>query len=313
MTWPLFGYDRGPHPLPAGERRPAAVPGTVALHRRAAARVPAGRRRRHASTSSTTTASRSRSTPTPARRSGSGGSAASTPPRPPTTGAGSTSSTWFPGTSLKLDAKTGKTLWKRPLPSRAESSPLVIDRTVYFGCEDGNLYALSTRNGNVRWATGARRRGQVGAGLLRRQALRRRLRRLHERGRREEGKLLWQSGSLGPGFGGTGAFYSTPAVAFGRVYAGNNDARVYSFGSPTATSPGATRPAATPTPARRWPAPAIARPRSSSAPSTATSTRSTPRMAAALDPAAGGQVIGSLSAVGDIVYVAEFENNTTTG
>ena len=43
------------------------------------------------------------------------------------------------------------------------------------------------------------------------------------------GKLIWQSGSLGPGFGGSGAFYSTPAVAFGRVYAGNNDGRVYSF------------------------------------------------------------------------------------
>ena len=43
------------------------------------------------------------------------------------------------------------------------------------------------------------------------------------------GKLKWQSGSLGPGFGGTGEFYSTPAVAFGRVYAGNNDSRVYSF------------------------------------------------------------------------------------
>ena len=28
---------------------------------------------------------------------------------------------------------------------------------------------------------------------------------------------------------------------------------------------------------------------------------------------AGGQVIGSLSAVGDIVYVAEFTNSTTTG
>ena len=35
-------------------------------------------------------------------------------------------------------------IWKRSLPGRAESSPVVIGRTVYFGCEDGNLYALST-------------------------------------------------------------------------------------------------------------------------------------------------------------------------
>ena len=45
----------------------------------------------------------------------------------------------------------------------------------------------------------------------------------------KNGSLEWQSGSLGQGFGTSGAFYSTPAVAFGRVYAGNNDTRVYSF------------------------------------------------------------------------------------
>ncbi|MEX2448623.1 MAG: PQQ-binding-like beta-propeller repeat protein [Solirubrobacterales bacterium] len=41
--------------------------------------------------------------------------------------------------------------------------------------------------------------------------------------------VVAQSDSLGQGFGTSGAFYSTPAVAFGRVYAGNNDTRVYSF------------------------------------------------------------------------------------
>ena len=44
-------------------------------------------------------------------------------------------------------------IWKRSLPGRAESSPVVIDRSVYFGCEDGKLYSLSTVNGHVRWAT----------------------------------------------------------------------------------------------------------------------------------------------------------------
>ena len=58
-----------------------------------------------------------------------------------------------PGHVVKLDAKTGKIIWKHSLPGRAESSPVVVDRTVYFGCEDGNLYALSTISGNVRWAT----------------------------------------------------------------------------------------------------------------------------------------------------------------
>ncbi|MFP5388544.1 MAG: PQQ-binding-like beta-propeller repeat protein, partial [Thermoleophilia bacterium] len=58
-----------------------------------------------------------------------------------------------PGHIVKLDAKTGKIIWKHSLPGRAESSPVVVGRTVYFGCEDGNLYALSTISGNVRWAT----------------------------------------------------------------------------------------------------------------------------------------------------------------
>src|SRR3954449_1094737 len=48
-----------------------------------------------------------------------------------------------PGHIVKLDAKTGRVIWKRNLPGRAESSPLVIDRTVYFGCENGELFAIS--------------------------------------------------------------------------------------------------------------------------------------------------------------------------
>ena len=43
------------------------------------------------------------------------------------------------------------------------------------------------------------------------------------------GKLKWQSGSLGPGLRRHGRVLLDPAVAFGRVYAGNNDSRVYSF------------------------------------------------------------------------------------
>jgi len=30
---------------------------------------------------------------------------------------------------------------------------VVIRNSVYFGCEDGKLYSLSTVNGHVRWAT----------------------------------------------------------------------------------------------------------------------------------------------------------------
>ena len=219
-----------------------------------------------------------------------------------------------PGHIVKLDAKTGRTIWKRELPDRAESSPVVIDRTVYFGAENGRLYALSTVNGNERWSTelggavkaapayygGRLYVGDYGGHMNAVDA--------------KSGELRWQSGSLGPGFGGSGAFYSTPAVAFGRVYAGNNDGRVYSYGLKDGTLAWTYS-----TGGYVYSGPTVA------------STRHSPPSVYigsfdgnvyALDAkdgsvrwsrGAGGQVIGSLSAIGDIVYVAEFTNKTTSG
>ena len=44
------------------------------------------------------------------------------------------------------------------------------------------------------------------------------------------GHQVWATNTSGADFGfGSGNFYSTPAVAFGRVYMGNTDGRVYSF------------------------------------------------------------------------------------
>ena len=205
-------------------------------------------------------------------------------------------------------------LERKSLPGRAESSPLVIDRTVYFGCEDGKLYALSTVNGNVRWATplggpiksapayhgGKLFVGDYGGYMNAVDA--------------KSGKLVWQSGSLGPGFGASGQFYSTPAVAYGRVYAGNNDGRVYSFD----TSDGDLAWSYS-TGGYVYSGPTVANTRHS--PPTVF-IGSFDGNVYALDAkdgslrwsrSAGGQVIGSLSAVGDIVYVAEFTNKTTCG
>jgi outer membrane protein assembly factor BamB len=219
-----------------------------------------------------------------------------------------------PGHIVKLDARTGKTVWKRSLPGRAESSPLVIGRTAYFGCEDGQLLALSTISGNIRWATslggpvksapayygGTLYVGDYGGYMNAVDA--------------KTGAIKWQSGSLGPGFGGTGAFYSTPAVAFGRVYAGNNDARVYSFDARDGTLAWSYS-----TGGYAYSGPTVARTRHS--PPTVY-IGSFDGNIYALDAkdgsvrwshSAGGQVIGSLSAVGETVYVAEFTNKTTTG
>jgi outer membrane protein assembly factor BamB len=219
-----------------------------------------------------------------------------------------------PGHVLKLDAKTGKTLWKRSLPGRAESSPLVLGNTLYFGCEDGRLYALSTRNGNVRWATG------LGGPVKSAPAFSRGTLYVGDYGGYMNavdagtGKLRWQSGSLGPGFGASGQFYSTPAVAFGRVYAGNNDGRVYSFDSEDGTLAWTHS-----TGGYVYSGPTVARTRS--APPTVY-IGSFDGNIYALDAkdgetrwshSVGGQVVGSLSAVGNIVYIAQFTNTTTLG
>jgi outer membrane protein assembly factor BamB len=219
-----------------------------------------------------------------------------------------------PGHIVKLDAKTGKTIWKRSLPGRAESSPVVVDRTVYFGCEDGNLYALSTGKGNVRWSTslngpvksapayyrGTLYVGDYGGSMNAVDA--------------KTGRIRWQTASLGSGFGTSGAFYSTPAVAFGRVYAGNNDNRVYSFDRKDGTL------------AWSYSTGGYAY----SGPTVSTTRHAPPTVyigsfdgnVYALDAkdgslrwsrSAGGQVVGSLSAIGDIVYVAEFTHNSTSG
>lgn len=219
-----------------------------------------------------------------------------------------------PGHVVKLDARTGRILWKHSLPGRAESSPVVVGRSLYFGCEDGNLYALSTRNGNVRWTTalggpvksapayygGVLYVGDYGGYMNAVEA--------------KSGRLVWQAGSLGQGFGSSGAFYSTPAVAFGRVYAGNNDTRVYSFDRRDGTIAWTYS-----TGGYVYSGPAVA------------STRHTgPTVyigsfdgnvyalnAKSGEPrwirSAGGSVIGSLTAVGNIVYAAEFDDTSTTG
>jgi outer membrane protein assembly factor BamB len=218
-----------------------------------------------------------------------------------------------PGHIVKMDAKTGKVIWKHQLPGRAESSPLVLGNSVYFGSEDDYLYSLSTRNGNIRWKT------ELGGPIKAAPAFRDGVLYVGDYGgdmsavRASDGKLLWQSGSLGTGFSG-GQFYSTPAVAFGRVYAGNNDGRVYSYDQNDG---------------------ALAWTHSTggyvySGPTVATTSNTPPTVyigsfdgniyalnakngETSWSHSAGGQVVGSLSAVGNIVYVAEFTSGATNG
>jgi outer membrane protein assembly factor BamB len=132
--------------------------------------------------------------------------------------------TWI----VALSAKNGRTLWKKTLPSRSESSPLVIDGIVFFGSEDGTVYALKAKNGARKWtfqtadavygvsyANGRLFFGDKSGKVTAVNA--------------ENGKLIWQTQTNGARLGAGGIFYSTPAIAFGRVFIGNADTKVYSF------------------------------------------------------------------------------------
>lgn len=128
------------------------------------------------------------------------------------------------GRVAAVDADDGRTRWSHRLPSRAESSPLLDDGSLFFGTEDGTVYRLRADDGSTVWrhrAPGpvkgavalsdgklflATYGGQV-------QAI-----------TRDRGRRVW---SVAPE--GAANFYSSPAVAYGRVYLGGTDGAVYSL------------------------------------------------------------------------------------
>src|SRR5262245_9560643 len=134
-----------------------------------------------------------------------------------------------PGQVVAMRAGDGHTIWKRDLPGRTESSPLIYGDKVIVGCECGTVYAFDKDSGKVDWQlpTGGAVKGGVAlddgvtyfgnyAGEI--YAV-----------QAANGAVKWQSGTQGSSFGRTGSIYSTPAVAYGRVYFGSIDGRVYSF------------------------------------------------------------------------------------
>ena len=136
-----------------------------------------------------------------------------------------------PGYLVALDPETGREQWRFEA-GVTETSPLVVDGTVYFGSWDRQIYALDAATGAEKWsyATGdqvksavAYRNGTVYAGSYdgRIYAL-----------DATTGEERWATSGRS-GLFGSGRFYSTPALAYGRVYIGNIDGRVYAFGAET--------------------------------------------------------------------------------
>ena len=139
-----------------------------------------------------------------------------------------------PGQVVALAAYDGHTYWKHPLPGRSESSPLVVGNKVIVGCECNTVYAFNKKTGKTIWETARERRGEGGARLQRRDRLRRRLQRRDDRAARERRlDQVADRARRGRASAGPAQFYATAAVAFGRVYAGNTDGRMYSFDQQT--------------------------------------------------------------------------------
>jgi outer membrane protein assembly factor BamB len=132
------------------------------------------------------------------------------------------------GEVLALAYATGRVLWSRALPSPSESSPLVDHGRVFFGSQAGTVYALNAHNGNVIWtyhASGAVKASPTLAdGILYFGDYSGHVQALDE----QTGRRIWDSGSEGALLG-SGTFYSTAAVMYGRVYLGNTDGRVYAY------------------------------------------------------------------------------------
>src|SRR5215211_889714 len=135
-----------------------------------------------------------------------------------------------PHQAIALDAKKkGKVLWRTPLPGRSESSPLVHHGKVIFGCESGDIFALDEKTGKVRWKVHTN--GAVKGALAYHDGT---LFATNYAGEvwaldAGNGSVKWTANTQGGGFGYGGGVYSTPAVAYGRVYLGGLDGRVYSF------------------------------------------------------------------------------------
>jgi outer membrane protein assembly factor BamB len=215
--------------------------------------------------------------------------------------------------ALRPNKNGSEVLWRQPLPGRSESSPLIYNGRVIFGCESGDIFALDEKTGKVRWTVSTA--GPVKGGLAFNDGT---VFAGNYAGEifaidASNGQVRWTAHTQGGGLLRGGGIYSTPAVAWGRVYLGSLDGRIYSFVEKTGELAWSHS-----TGAEVYPSPAVA-----------DTPHSPPTVYAgsqdkhfyALDARTGelrwehpleGVVLGSSSVVGETVYVSMIGPNTGT-
>ena len=136
------------------------------------------------------------------------------------------------GRVVALNYANGSIRWSRDLSSPSESSPLLDHGDLFFGSQNGTVYALNAVTGRVIWtyhAGGAVKASPtLSGGALYFGDYSGHVQAISER----TGRQLWISGS-GGALLGSGTFYSTAAVDYGRVYLGNTDGRIYAYDAST--------------------------------------------------------------------------------
>lgn len=217
------------------------------------------------------------------------------------------------GRVVALNSANGHYRWQRDLPSRAESSPLLDEGKLIFGSEAGTVYALDARTGRPDWtyhAAGAVKASpSASGGVLYFGDYSGQIQAISE----STGRLIWRSGS-GGALLGSGTFYSTAAVVYGRVFLGNTDGRVYAYDARTGKLDWAVQ-----TGAYVYSSPAVANAPGWGPTIYAGSYDGTFRAIDARSGRvewqydAGGKISGSATVIGNVVYFSDLGTHRTYG
>jgi outer membrane protein assembly factor BamB len=135
------------------------------------------------------------------------------------------------GYLVALNALTGERMWSYRT-GLIESSPLLVDGTVYFGSWDNRVYAVDAKTHLPRWTFATQGPVKAGPayanGIVYIGSYDGRVYALDAR----TGKVHW-SAAAQTRRGRRGNFYATPAIARGHVYVGATDGNVYAFDAGT--------------------------------------------------------------------------------
>lgn len=128
-----------------------------------------------------------------------------------------------------VDARTGRTVWRRNLPDAVLAAIAVQGGRAYAGCRDGNVYALDAATGKIVWSA------PCGGPVVASPALDgRHLYVAGGKGRLHclalaDGKLVWTL-DLTPQTAPDVNLWSSPALAGGRLYLGTSKEKLFCLG-----------------------------------------------------------------------------------